>query len=237
MRSRHRVFADNGNKILETPWENDYWTPEPWWKDKTVFVLASGPSLTREICDQIEGRNAIVINASFKQAPWAKVWYFTDGHIYEKYRDEVAAWPGEIVCMSKLAKQELNKQIKRVRGEGDPTCPGQSQQSFPPLGHHSIRQGRSSGHTAISLAIATGANCVPLVGFDMRFVQGREHHHAEYKGPRDMQLYQREFVPGFDGWHAAGLRAGVEIVNCTEGSAVTEFPFVSLQEVLSCETS
>lgn len=234
MRVRHQIFNDNGNKIVETPWENDYWTPEPWFKDQTVFVLASGPSLTQEVCDRIKGRNAIVVNASFKKAPWAKVWYFTDGHIYEKYRDEVASWPGEVVCMSKLAKQELNKQIKRVRGEGDPTSPGIE---FPTIGHHSIRQGRSSGHTAVSLAIAMGANRVPLVGFDMRFVEGREHHHSEYHGPRDAMLYEREFVPGFQGWNAAGLRAGVEIVNCTQDSAVTEFPMVSLEEVLQCETS
>jgi hypothetical protein len=78
-------------------------------------------------------------------------------------------------------------------------------QDFPPLGHHSIRQGRSSGHTAISLAIALGASRVVMLGFDMRFVDGREHHHSEYKGPRDMQLYEREFVPGFEGWNAAAL--------------------------------
>ena len=232
MRTRLPIFAENGNKIHETPWENDYWTPEPWFKDQTVFVMASGPSLTQEICDKIKGRSSIVINASFKLAPWAAVWYFTDGHIYEKYRAEVAAWPGEVVCMSKMAKQELHKQVKRVRGEGDPTLP----MDFPPLGHHSIRQGRSSGHTAVSLAIAMGANGVVLVGFDMRFVGGREHHHQEYTGPRDTQLYEREFVPGFEGWNAAALNVGVEILNCTPGSAVTEFPFADLDEVL-CATS
>jgi len=230
MRWRHQVFADNGNKILDTPWESDFWTPESWFKDQTVFVLASGPSLTQEICDKIKGRSAIVINASFKLAPWAKVWYFTDGHIYEKYRDEVAAWPGEIVCMSKLAKQELNKQVKRVRGEGDPAYP----MDFPPPGHHSIRQGRSSGHTAVSLAVAMGASRVIMLGFDMRFVEGREHHHSEYQGPRDAMLYEREFVPGFGGWNAAATKVGVEILNCTPGSAVAEFPFADLDEVLSC---
>ncbi len=237
MRARLPVFADNGDKIQETPWENDFWTPEPWFKDQTVFILASGPSLTQEVCDKIKGRNAIVVNASFKQAPWAKVWYFTDGHIYEKYRDEVASWPGEIVCMSKMAKQELNKQIKRVWGVGDPTSSIQSLQDFPPLGHHSIRQGRSSGHTAVSLAIALGASRIMLVGFDMRFVEGREHHHSEYQGPRDAMLYEREFIPGFEGWNTAALRAGVQILNATPQSAVTEFPMVSLEEVLQCETS
>lgn len=215
----------------ETPWEFDYWTPEPWFKGETVFVLASGPSLTQAICDKIKGRRAIVVNVSFRLAPWADVWFFTDSSIYERYRDEVKAWPGEIVTMSRTAKRELNKQVKRLRGEGDPSLPIVG---FPPQGHHSILQGRSSGHSAVSLAIACGAACVALVGFDMRFVDGREHHHAEYSGPRDLDLYAREFVPAFAGWNAAAKRAGVEIVNCTPGSAVTEFPFSDLDEVLRC---
>jgi hypothetical protein len=213
-----------------TPWEFEYWTPEPWWKGEQVFVLASGPSLTQDICDKIKGRKAIVVNVSFKLAPWAPVWYFTDSCIYERYRDEVQAWHGEIITMSRTAKREMNKRVKRVKGEGDPSLPFTD---FPPLGHPAIRQGRSSGHSAISLAVALGAAEIPLLGFDCRFVNGREHHHNEYTGPRDMDLYEREFVPGFEGWNAAAQRSGVQILNCTPGSAITEFPFADLDAVLA----
>lgn len=227
------------------PWEFDYWTPDPWWAGQTVFVLASGPSLTQEICDRVRGRNAIVINASFKLAPWAGVWFFTDSGFYENFRAEVKAWPGEVITMSRTAKRELNERVKRVRGEGDPTLPIRG---FPPLGHHSILQGRSSGHTAISLAIALGATTVGLLGFDMRIIPIEdpetkaviahlEHHHQEYTGPRDINIYAREFVPAFAGWDAAAKAAGVEIVNCTSGSAVTEFRFADLDEVLACARS
>lgn len=213
----------------ETPWEFDYWTPEPWWKGQQAFVLASGPSLTQEICDKVRGRNAIVVNVSFRLAPWAPVWFFTDSSIYERYRDDVRTWPGEVITMSRTAKRELNKAVKRVKGEGDPTLPVRE---FPPLGHHSILQGRSSGHSAISLAIALGASQVVMLGFDCRLVDGREHHHNEYTGPRDPDLYAREFAPAFDGWNAAALRAGVQIVNCTQDSAITEFPFSDLDDVI-----
>lgn len=79
-----------------------------------------------------------------------------------------------------------------------------------------------------------GARKIALVGFDMRIVDGREHHHVEYGGPRDTGIYDREFVPAFAGWNADALKAGVEIVNCTPGSAVTEFPFADLDEVVGC---
>lgn len=214
--------------------EFEYWTPQPLFQGETVFCLASGPSLTQEVCDKIKGRAAIVVNVSFRLAPWAPVWFFTDSHIYERYRDEVAAWPGEVMTMSRTAKREMPDKVKRVKGEGDPSFPPLG---FPPLGAPVIRQGRSSGHTAVSLAIALGAKRVVLLGYDMRVVDGREHHHSEHKGPRDLDQYAREFVPAFAGWNAAALKAGVRILNCTPGSAVTEFPFADLDEVLHCDRS
>lgn len=211
--------------------EFQFWTPEPIFKGETVFCLASGPSLTPEVCEKIRGRPAIVVNVSFRLAPWAPIWFFTDSSIYERYRDDVAAWPGEIVTMSRTAKRELPDKVKRVKGEGDPAFPFAR---FPALGSPTIRQGRSSGHTAISLAIALGASRVALLGYDMRLVDGREHHHTEYNGPhgRDLEQYARDFVPAFAGWNAAAVASGVEILNCTPGSALTEFPFADLDEVL-----
>lgn len=212
-----------------TPWEDAFWTPEPIFKGETVFVLASGPSLTQNVCDRIRGRNAIVVNKSFRLAPWAAVWFFTDGHIYESHREDVRTWAGEVVTLSRAAKREQPDKVKRLKGEWT--------KGFPPIGSPIIRQGRSSGHTAISVAAALGASLIPLLGFDMRLVEGKEHHHAEYAGPRDLDIYAREFVPAFAGWNDDALQAGIRIVNCTPGSAVTEFPFADLDEVLTCAPS
>lgn len=217
--------------MTETPWEFEYWTPEPWWRGQTFFVLASGPSLTPDICDKIRGYNAIVVNASFKLAPWAPVWFFIDSSIYERYRNEVKPWPGEIITMSRTAKRELNKRVKRVKGEGDPTSAAPVR--FPPIGHTAIRQGRNSGQTAIGLGIALGGTRCVLLGFDCRVVDGREHHHNEYDAHRDLDVYAREFVPAYAGWNAAANAHGVEILNCTPGSAISEFEFADLDDVLT----
>ncbi len=215
--------------MTTVPWEADYWTPEPWWQGQTAFVLASGPSLTPAICDKIAGRKAIVVNASFRLAPWAPVWFFTDSGIYDRYRNEVRAWPHHVITMSRMAKRELNHRIKRVHAENDTAAPITE---FPPAGSPYIWAGRSSGHTAVALAIALGAVRIGLVGFDMRIVAGREHHHSEYSGIRDLAQYARDLVPAFNGWRDAARRRGVEIINCTPGSAVTEFPFADLDSVL-----
>jgi len=95
-----------------------------------------------------------------------------------------------------------------------------------------IQQGRSSGHTAVSLAVAFRAATVVLLGFDMRVVDGREHHHDEYTGERDLGQYATDFVPAFNGWREAALAREVTIVNATPGSALHEFPMVSLDEMM-----
>lgn len=206
------------------------WTPEPIFRGETVFCLASGPSLTAEICEKVRARKTIVVNSSCMLAPWADVLYFTDSSWYEDRRELVANWPGLVMSMSKWAKKELPDKVLKIMGEGDPRL---FSGDFPPPGSPVIRQGRTSGHTAISLAIALGATRVGLLGYDMRPVEGREHHHSEYKGDRDLSVYATDYVPAFNGWDAAAKLAGVTILNCTSGSAITEFEFADLDQVLS----
>lgn len=207
----------------------EFWAPEPIYKGETVFCLASGPSLTLEICEKVRGKPAIAVNSSCKLAPWADL-YFTDSSWYEDRRAIVATWwPGRVFTMSKTAKRELPDKVLKIKGEGDPRL---FSGDFPPLGSPFIRQGRTSGHTAISLTIALGASTVCLLGYDMRAVHGREHHHYEYAGTRDLSVYATDYVPAFNGWDAAAKAMGVTILNCTPGSAITEFEFAGLEDVL-----
>lgn len=248
--------ADLRNPI--TPWENVLWTPELLFRGETVVCIASGPSLTPEICAavrqaQLAGRcKVIVVNSSCVLAPWADVLFFTDSGWYDARKELVRDWPGLVVTMSRQAARELNapgmplkdgrSRVLRVKGCGDPDAPPRVRVApgvlpkvpgFPDLGSPEIQQGRSSGHTAVSLAIAMGGVRILMVGYDMQVVNGREHHHSEYKGPRDLDIYRNEFQRAFRGWNEAALASGVEILNCTPGSAVTEFPFADLQEALA----
>lgn len=231
--------------------ENEFWTPEPLFIGETVFCCASGPSFTLEVAEKLRGRRVAVVNSSYINAPWADLIYFTDSGWFENGRDPkrcgnangtddvwprrtlIESWPGVVVTMSKSAKRVLPDKVKRVKGEGDPSLPVVS---FPPFGSSVVRQGRSSGHTIISVLIATAAPRIILVGYDMRVVDGREHCHSEYIGPRDLAQYDRDFVPAFAGWNEAAKKAGVEILNATPGSALTEFPFVDLDEVLCAQS-
>jgi hypothetical protein len=234
--------ADLRNPIM--PWENEIWTPEVLFRGETVVCIASGPSLTQDICDRIGRAQAdglcrsIVVNSSCRLAPWSDVLFFTDNGWFEQRRELVANWPGLVVSMSRLAKREMPDKVRRVKGVGDPSWPPRlpgmpKHLGFPKPGTQ-LHQGRNSGNTAVSLAIAMGAARVLMVGYDCRIVGGREHHHDEYKGPRDLAIYENEFAKAFNGWNEAAQNSGVAILNCTPGSAITEFPFADLSEELAC---
>lgn len=232
-----------------TPWENEIWTPAPLFQGETVFCLASGPSLTQATVDKIRGRKVIAINCSARLVLAAgisdAVLFFTDSGWYEPRRDLVRDWPGPIISLSRLAKRELDDptygralpRVLRVKTVGDPGWPPRlpgvpKRLGFPPPGSAEIHAGRSSGHTAVSLAVGCAAARVALVGYDMRVIDGREHFHSEYSGPRDLGLYD-EWPKLFAGWNEAARNSGTEIVNCTPGSAITEFPCMDLDEVLA----
>lgn len=267
------------------PWENELWTPEVLFENETVFCLASGPSLTQAVADKVRGHRTIAVNSSVYLAPWADVLYFTDSGWFEAGRDPamggrhgddrwprrefIEQFPGLVVCMSRAAKRVLPKKVKRIKGRGQPT---DNPPTFPALGSPEIHGGRTSGHTAVSLAIAMGAARVVLLGYDMRLIPNggpftdppsgskeerdilaksshprhyeiraryKEHHHSEYiANPRDLFIYETDFIPAFRGWHAAARSVGVDILNATAGSALTEFPFADLDEVLTeCDRS
>lgn len=266
------------------PWERDYWTPEALFRGETVFCLASGPSLTQEVVDKVRGKGRVIaVNSTVYLAPWADALFFTDSGWFERGRDPalcgrhgddqwerrvfIENFPGLVVSMAAAAKRVLPHKVKRIKGRGQPT---DNPPRFPALGSPEIHGGRTSGHTAISLAIALGAVRIVLLGYDMRMLpvggpyenpptgsqeerdilsksshprhyemraRYREHHHSEYTGPRDLFIYETDFIPAFRGWHAGARAVGVEIVNCTPGSAIPEFPFVDLDEVVSCARS
>lgn len=208
---------------------NDTWTPEPIWSGKRCFILGGGPSLADVDLARLKGEKVITVNSSLPRAVAAGlddgVLFFIDFDWFMKRIPAVLAWRGLIVTPSTGAKRRYPDRIKRIVGEW--------RDDFPRRGAPVIRKGRNGGHTSIGLAHALGCNEVILLGFDMRIVNGRSHHHDEYAGT-DEGLYHNLFVPNFKGWDASARAAGMRVRNATPGSALKEFEMVGLEEVLAC---
>jgi len=193
------------------------------WTGETVFVLASGPSLTREQCDSVRGRGkVIVINTTFRLAPWADVLYGCDGRWWDEYHAEAsetrsALWTQDVAAARKHGINLVPS--RKVPGLG----------KLPGI----IHQGANSGYQAINLAYQAGAKKIILLGFDMRRAGGKSHHHGDH--PRHLNsslpfaMWIREFAQ-----LAKDLEvAGVEMINCTPGSALKCFRREALETILA----
>lgn len=206
----------------------EFWTPDLRWAGETVFVLGCGPSLSSAVVEGLRGRRVLAVNSSFRLAPFSDAVYFTDLGWFEgrwedgsPRRTAIEKSGALLVTSNQMVKRRAPERICRVSVlPGAPFRRG----SLP------IRQGRSSGHTAVGLAGALGAKRIVLLGFDMRFVGGRSHFHDEYAA-KDEKLYRSDFAPSFRGWAAAARTAGIEILNATTGSALSEFPLVHIEEI------
>jgi hypothetical protein len=99
------------------------------------------------------------------------------------------------------------------------------------IGFMPFNCGQTSLFAAISYALAAGEKRLALIGCDMRVVGNRVHYFGDHPSGLRQTTDYGQFLPDFDR-AAKQLPAGVEILNCTEGSALRCFPFAKLEDVI-----
>jgi hypothetical protein len=201
------------------------WIVPPEWLGETAFILGCGPSLAQSHTAALRGRRVIAINDSFLRAPWADVLYFCDGWKWWKnYEAQVQEhFTGRYIVTSTDEIPGV-KHLQLTGEQGLEDDPG------------ALRHGKNSGYQAINLAVHFGVNRIILLGYDMQ-ANGRCHWRTR-PGREEKQvevfhrLLQDRMLPNFASLVAPLREAGVEIVNCTPGSALTVWPMRTLEEVL-----
>lgn len=172
--------------------------------------MASGPSMSRDVAAKVHesGHPAIVVNTTFRLAPWAWMLHAADWRWWMSHPDAIR-FAGMKVTIEANAPE-----VKRLRNTGidgfdpDPTC---------------IRTGNNSGYQAVHSAIHTGAARILLTGFDM---SGGHWHGDNVGGTR------RDWIARFPVLGSAARERGIEIINCTPRSALKAFPMMPLEEAL-----
>lgn len=173
----------------------------------TIVVMASGPSMSGDVAKKIRdsGRPAIVVNTTFRLAPWAWMLYAADWRWWKSHPDGIR-FQG-----MKVSIEANDPQVRRLRNTGidgfdaDPSC---------------VRTGNNSGYQAVHCAMHTGAARILLTGFDM---DGGHWHGANVGGVR------RDWIARFPALRDAARERGVEIINCTPKSALKVFPMMALE--------
>lgn len=191
----------------------------------SCVVAGTGPSLTAAVAEQCRGSHVIAVNDAYRLMPFADVLYACDAAWWTVHRG-VPEFTGEKWSSHSKGneKQEAAKRyglrlVAGKRADGfstDPSC---------------IHYGGNSGFQAVNLAILWGCTRILLVGFDMKTVRKKRHFFGNHPAPLNNPWRFDSFIQNF-AKAAKSLPAGVEILNCTPGSALQCFPMVSLEAAL-----
>ncbi len=185
------------------------------WPGRTVAVLATGPSMSQEVADQVRGLPCIAVSDAVRLAPWASILYSADRRWWQANPD-AQEFGGVKLCAQ--AGVEGVEHMVHSGSEGFDPSPSR------------VRTGGNSGYQAVHVAIHTGAARILLLGFDM--------HGTHYFGPHtrrapDGTPLRNTHPDAFTRWarRFSGLAGcGAQIINCTPGSAITAFPFSSIEQ-------
>jgi len=230
---------------MKTQAKERWWTvPSGMWTDKTCFILAGGPSITGIDTVAISRLGkVIVINTSYRLLYNADILYFSDTKWWDDHRSEVRrCFLGWQITMGH-PKLECCRSLRQGTQLGLSHDPG------------TLCHGGNSGYQAINLAYLFGACRIVLLGYDMRVVpmtyQDDQGHIRDTRGRYSGQIYWHSghgretiasysrrvkyWIPMFWSLVQPLRKAGVEVVNCSPGSALPCWPIRPLDEILDEE--
>ncbi len=193
----------------------------PIFKDQTVFVVASGPSLLEVDLEQLRGFPVIAINRGFEAIPWADMLYFSDLRFWRWYETGILAFCG--------TKYTVNSE-RKINHPAIVNLRKKSYQGLA-LDPEYVCTGNNSGYAGINVAFHTGARRIVLLGFDMKSQDGRHHWHGDHPVVYADKVY-RKMLPHFQSLVEPLSQAGVEVFNCNLDSELKCFPKIPLQKVL-----
>jgi hypothetical protein len=189
--------------------------------NSTVVCIGAGPSLTPAEVDACRGRApVVVINNSYKLAPWADVLYAADRKWWDWEKGAPAFLGLKYSIAPMLAGLYPDVQVLRNTGA--------SGLELEPTG---LRTGMHSGYQAINLAVHLGAARILLLGYDLSDApDGRKHWHPDHPG-RNASPYP-QMLAAFPSLVEPLSAIGVTVVNCSRRTVLEVFPKARLEDEL-----
>lgn len=205
------------------------WEVPKIWPGQTVAVLGSGPSMAPAVAAACRAVPCIAVNDTVLLAPWAAMLYAADEEWWTKHpRDEVRRAVSLFAGLRVGATLQPVKGVMRLRVSYAPR--GDAHCGFDP-DPGAVRTGGNSGYQAVHVAAHAGAARILLCGFDM----GGLHWHDEHALPLRTTIpetYPR-WIARFAELAKVLEARGIDVVNCTPGSALTCFRFMDLEAALA----
>lgn len=167
-------------------------------------VLATGPSMSRTVSEAVRDRcAAVAVSDAYRLAPWAGALVSTDA-AWWKANPDAFGFPGQKFTAAPEFTQLAG--VERFKAE----------------------TATNSGLLGVMVAVHLGATRVLLCGFDMH--SPGDHFFGRHPEPlkSTTSLRMEAFHRQFDRYKPRG----VEILNCTPGSALKTYPMADLESAL-----
>lgn len=198
------------------------------WRDRTVAIVASGPSTKPKEVAQLKGRLPVIaIKENYDIIPSADVVYGCD-----------RAW-----WINALGLPKYNGLKVSATGAVATEYPDVRLVKVTPFKEHDkifteepgvLGSGGNSGFQALNLAVQFGATRVLLVGFDMN--QNHDSHwYGRNRGngrSNPTEFNYMRWRRAFDGASFALQRLGVEVVNASALTSLRCFPIATIEKTL-----
>jgi hypothetical protein len=227
------------------------WIAPKIWEGGDVWIIGGGPSITKlfgipkEVVQsviagtsplnvyspymkELHDKHVIGINVAYMLGDWVDVVFFGDHSFFLKNEHKLAEFPGLKVCCDPHAAREpwikyVARDVNHVKGiSPDP---------------RKVSWNHNSGAASISLAVHMGAKRIMLLGFDMKLGDNKAqhwhdvYHRMESRNPRKaMEMPFDMHLMGFKQIDIDAKKLGVEILNLSPDSSITQFRKVALEE-------
>lgn len=201
---------------------------EPDWRGRRVILIGGGPSLTGFDFAQLEGTGAIIvaINDALRAAPFADVAFSIDTLWLDRRATMLGYFQGEIVAAAPPGYRPPLDRIQLLRRVA---ASGLSRRA------DTLLTGGNSGFAALGMALMREAAEVFLLGYDLTQA-GHFHGGYEWQSRYGVRHYP-QWARAFAVLASEAAARGTAVFNCNRRSAISAFPFATIDESLSCRES
>lgn len=197
------------------------------WANQTAAIVASGPSLNQVEVDKLKGKaRVIAVNDSWRLCPWGDILYAAD-RAWWQHHDYVKQFDGE-----RWTQQQGHRAWRQEATDAGLLVIDSTHSGSFSFDSSIIHTGKNSGYQALNIAVLLGATRILLLGIDCTTFDGKIHWFGDHPPALNKMSPYAIFNQEFKKASVALGQAGIDVINCSERSAVTCFRKAKIEDVL-----
>lgn len=195
------------------------------WSGDVCALIASGPSVTKEDVDKLQGRCRVaVVNNNHELAPWADLLYAADGRWWEKY-PKARNFGGLKVTPDAPTAKRYGLHHVNLLDERD-TDSDRISVDRPGM----LARGGNSAFQLLNLVTQFGVRRQIWLGFDFTGEHWHGKHPEPLRNPKPQTL--EKWRKRFDAQADLLKSLGVDVVNASADSALTAYQKLDVSAAL-----